>query len=319
MKGSNYCGYLSIIYFVDCTNLQQVREFNKRYPSEGFQESIWTRKRRSVRKYLLNAVSYKNDNKNKEKETFMKHFSKTNYQQLPAEERQVHKLVGCNQCWITHGQLFSLKRNNKNREQLPHSENNALDIANKLTSCAEKAFRNIASKTPENISNKDLENVVKCVIRPVQRAIKSTPHSGKFLQKVLGKKKVHDVSLISKKAKRQILKEENNALKDASLVRDHLALFASKQSGAEWDRQNKDSYGERRINRVKQHTGNIKKYYQYSKEVLLQALTAGNICNWTELGRRINLVRSDSQQPPGNMAQVSYNQYPLFLLQKIFI
>ena len=46
-------------------------------------------------------------------------------------------------------------------------------------------------------------------------------------------KKAYDVSLISKKLKDKILKEENNALKDASLVREHLAFFESKQSGAE--------------------------------------------------------------------------------------
>ena len=86
-KGSNYCGFSRIIYFVDWRNLQQMREFNKWYPL-GFQESLWTKNRKSVRKYRLKAVSYKNGNKSKEKETVIEHFSKTNYQKLPAEERQ---------------------------------------------------------------------------------------------------------------------------------------------------------------------------------------------------------------------------------------
>ena len=115
-KGSNYCGFSRIIYFVGWRNLQQMREFNKWYPL-GFQKSLWTKNRKSVRKYRLKAVSYKNGNKSKEKETVIEHFSKTNYQKLPAEERQAPKLVGCNQCWITHRQQFSLKRNDKSEEQ----------------------------------------------------------------------------------------------------------------------------------------------------------------------------------------------------------
>lgn len=317
MKGSNYCGYLSIIYFIECTNLQQVRLFNKRYPSKDFTESTWTKKRRTVRKHLLNAVSYKNDNKGREKESFIEYFSKSNYQKLPAEERQHHKLVGCQQCWISHCEQFLLKRNNKGGQHLAHSNDD--NTACNLSVRAEQAFHAIASKTPEKISDKDVENVMKCIIRPIKKVIKSTPHSGKFLNKILGKNKIHDVSLISKQARRQILKEENNALKDASLVRDHLALFSSKQSGAEWDWQNKDLYGERRINKPKQHTGNIEKFYKYSKEALCHALNTEQVDNWTELGRRINLVRCDSQLPPGNMAQVSCNQkFFVFLTTNLY-
>ena len=118
---------------------------------------------------------------------------------MPAEERQAHKLVSCNQWWITHRQQFSQKRNNKNGEHLPYSGTNTAHIANKLISRAEKAFHTIVSKTPENISNKDFDDVANCSIRPVQRGNESTPHSDKLVQKTVRKKKVYDVSLMSKK------------------------------------------------------------------------------------------------------------------------
>ena len=61
-----------------------------------------------------------------------------------------------------------------------------------------KAFHTIASKTPENISNKDFDDVVNCSIRPVQRGKKSTPHSDKFVQNIVRKKKFMMLALFQK-------------------------------------------------------------------------------------------------------------------------
>ena len=46
-------------------------------------------------------------------------------------------------------------------------------------------------------------------------------------------KKAHDVSLISKKTKRQNIKRGKQCTKRCFLVREHLAFFESKQSSAE--------------------------------------------------------------------------------------
>ena len=93
-----------------------------------------------------------------------------------------------------------------------------------------------------NINKDEVENV-QHVINPVNTKLNKADYSTQY-KAILGRSKIHDINLISKQAKQQILKEANQNITERVVQTDFVAFYSSKQSQAEWNRQRVGSYGE---------------------------------------------------------------------------
>ena len=88
------------------------------------------------------------------------------------------------------------------------------------------------------------------------------------------------------------------------MQKDFVALYSSKQSQAEWDRQRVDSYGEYKASKKKTHTCNLNSV-TFKTDLLLKALENGSDqINWTTLSKKVEL-KKNGIAIKGNGGQVS--------------
>ena len=99
--------------------------------------------------------------------------------------------------------------------------------------------------------------------------------------------------------KRQIIREARDEAKKAQPNNNFVALYSSTQSERQWDQQRLDSYRAKRPTRVRSHIGKME-IYKWNSELLVQTLVEaqGNIGNWTQLAREVDLKVQQSIEMP---------------------
>ena len=119
------------------------------------------------------------------------------------------------------------------------------------------------------------------------------------------KREAESVEDVSKKVKRQIIREARDEAKNAQLDNDFVALYSSTQSEKQWDQQRLVSYRAKRPTRFRSHIGKIE-IYKWNSELLVQKLVEmqENIDNWTQLAREVDFKVRRSNEMPRNAGQV---------------
>lgn len=304
---TNLCGFLYTILYFECENASQADNFIHRYNLK-LTKSQWGKKRKQLRKDLLNFGNFVNDGANGEKELFLQYFSSGNYEALPEDELKSHTLHSCDKCQELHAASFFLRRKNKFRqlENIPPQAPQP-DVTPSTSNTPRKVLRRYLEKTPEEITTGDIDTLANTVLKPITELTMNTEHKEHYYDKFFGKRKLPSHKWLSKKAKKEFTKAQMAEMKEDNEHADFLRLYTTCQSENEWQKQREKDLQYRK-NRKKSHTANLNNY-KYDKDLLLSELIAcgGSYSkvNWTELSKSIKLVgRNDSR--PANAGQVSW-------------
>ena len=301
MASKNQCGFFNTIYFFNFKTSAEVTRFNERHRIRGVTVKEWGRKRRATRKELLQNGSYTQNSRGGEKNAFLEHFSLTNFETLDESRKSQHTYRNCQECAQYHRDHFLLKRSNT---VVSKTGPTATTTTPQSLATSLESVKAVLEKTPKDITKDDVENVVQQVINPVTTILNKTNYSTQYYKKILGRRKINDINLISKQAKRQILKEATQDITERLVQKDFVALYSSKQSQAEWDRQRVDSYGEYKASKKKTHTCNLNSV-TFKTDLLLKALENGSDqINWTTLSKKVEL-KKNGIAIKGNGGQVS--------------
>lgn len=288
----NQCGFLATIYFMHLKSGAEVEHFNREFKvTKGLTAKDYSRRRKQASKHFNKALSYVNNNKEKEKDNFVSYFSFQNFKKLSAASKLKHSYNNCLECAENHRPMWIMKRSNK-----CHLETPAKTALNSLKA--------VLDKTPTEITATVVDDFVRNVIKPVKEKLKGTPFSAKL--SIGSKRKAVTVDDVPKKVRRAIIKSANDEMNDETTNKDFISLYASKQSQSEWDVQRKRSFGERRQNRKKSHTGRLTDY-TFNEIVVKSTLKENEDINWSALSKSANLKNANNKAPR-NAGQVRLNQ-----------
>lgn len=292
MSYGNQCGFLTNIYYRELQSHKEVENFAIKCECASISKKLWGQTRKLAKSALNSNFNYVN--KGKDKKDYQAYFSAQNFELFNLEKRSKHTLDSCKECAAHHAAIWkTFRRNRLEVDTTPRKQEPTL-------------LDTIANKLPVDVTPADV-NKLSSMLRPAVNKINKTEHHKLFLKSLLGKKKVDTVSMVSKTCKRKILKEATDELRSSNKDSDFVALFSSKQSAAEWNRQRADS-SSRYLKKqsTRSHTGTLDSYTHNNLKLteILDQDTDTHCINWTKLSLDVNLKNQEGKRP-ANGGQVS--------------
>ena len=300
------CGYLSTIYYHDISTTEQFNTFILEYNRADIVYKTWSSYRKARSNHLLHPARYVNNSANNERDNFLRYFSLRNFAALTEEERTQHKFLDCKKCQQTHGGHLLLRKGN--------------NVGTAAPPPTPKSAKCVLQEVIENTPDNGKLSLTECKsVQGVELLLKES--DAPDLRSFLPKRKQNNENMVTKHAKRQIIKESRDQREQDQTKKDFLAHYSCNQSNSEYIKQRKLTYGHYRENPKKSHIANLNTY-GFRREKLLAILSDTpnvNTLNFAQVAREISLVRDDKL--PGNSSQVSLlrNCFLLHLLQCITI
>ena len=313
---ANHCGFLSNIYFLKFTTMQEVKEFHSRNNiSNGISMKTYANTRKANRLALRSKYLYANSGKNDERYKYTTFFSLDNFQILDADVKKTHTYRDCIVCQTVHSKIFSLFRKNKSKKAKKNIV--AKETTNKITKEKTSTMlpvnllrsmiltAPVLKTPPDTMKLEDIKLILENIIKPINNLMSQTNHFPYYLGHLLMGRKISDPKHICKQTQRKIIQEANKAIEKETIEKDFISLYSSKQSQTEWDRQRVDSLGEYRNNRVKSHTSSLTSY-TFKTDVFINKLSNGTSgIIWAKLSRDVCL-KDRYGKSPKNPGQVKF-------------
>ena len=286
MALKQHCAFLSVTYFIKITSSNELRDFIDTYSVTDLPVGKWQNMRKRCRTKLLLKSSYINSSKNGEQQIFLEHFSYANYMLMSKETRHQHTFKNCKKCQSGHAEIFQHFRANKIHLDKPTQSVHAL-----------------LETTPTSLSKSDYIDLGKTIAKKFNEKMAETPHN--ITMESILKRKASCPNEVTKKVKRNIIKQARDSVQENLVETDFVALYSSYQSSAEWDRQRIDSHKAIRKSVKRTHSGPVHSY-SFNEELLMDTLIKGHdaILNWTQLSKDVGLCTVKTGLWPKNGGQV---------------
>ena len=209
MALTQQCGFLSVTYFIKILNSDELWQFINNYKVHDLSVDKSQKIRKQSRKKLLLISSYINTSGNGEQQVYLDHFSYANYMLLSANTRQKYSLKNCRECQTTHSEILQYMRVNK--PQHPGER-----------SCS---LHTLLEKTLQNLIRSESVELGKAIAKGFDTKKAQTPHNltmGEIL-----KRKASRINDVSKKVRREIIKQARGSVKEILIDTDFVQQLDS--------------------------------------------------------------------------------------------